>query len=247
MEQNNDAKEDVKESKGKEEDNSPSSSPTNSEKKMLRAIVIGGTGAVGKTLVTQLVQNDSFSHVTTLGRKEVPLSEELAKNPKLSQKVVNMDKLSESKQEFENKDVAFCCLGTTRKDAGSAEAFRKIDLHLVTEFAKLAKDSGVNHMNLLTSSGANANSFFLYMKTKGEVEEELKKLDFPRLSIYRPGLLDRGKEARFIEKLAGVVTSGIPVSVVARAMMQVSVKQATENKSKMLDVLSNSDIRQAAK
>ena len=34
---------------------------------------------------------------------------------------------------------------------------------------EIAKECGVKHMSLLTSSGANANSWFLYIKTKGQV------------------------------------------------------------------------------
>ena len=37
--------------------------------------------------------------------------------------------------------------------------------------------------------GANANSSGSYLKNKGQVEEELKKINFPKLAIIRPSLL----------------------------------------------------------
>lgn len=66
--------------------------------------------------------------------------------------------------------AAFCCLGTTRKAAGSAEAFRKVDLDIVVSFAKLCLlHAHARHFAMVSSYGANANSWFLYMQTKGEV------------------------------------------------------------------------------
>jgi len=72
------------------------------------------------------------------------------------------------------QDVAFCTLGTTRKDAGSAAAFREVDLHLVMRFAKQCKEANIRDFHLLTSQGANPKSWFLYPQTKGEVEEGVK-------------------------------------------------------------------------
>ena len=49
------------------------------------------------------------------------------------------------------------------------ENFRRIDLHLVVRCAEIAKAAGVRHVSLVSSVGANANSWFLYTKTKGQV------------------------------------------------------------------------------
>lgn len=42
---------------------------------------------------------------------------------------------------------------------------------------------------------------------------------FPSTSILHPGLLDRGDEARWVEKMGMYVLPSIPVQVVARAMV----------------------------
>jgi oxidoreductase len=47
----------------------------------------------------------------------------------------------------------------------------------------------IPHYSLVSSMGSNPNSWFLYMKTKGEVERDLKLKKINLLSIYRPGLL----------------------------------------------------------
>jgi oxidoreductase len=100
---------------------------------------------------------------------------------------VDFENLDEYKDAFKDKDVAFCCLGTTRKDAGSdvshlilrsiqianvillKAAFKKVDYTYVTNFAQLAKDNGVNDFHLVSSVGASKSSWFLYPRTKGEV------------------------------------------------------------------------------
>ena len=56
------------------------------------------------------------------------------------------------------------------------------------------------------------------MKTKGEAEEAIKALGFPTTVILRPGLLDRGDSARWVEKALGFFSAGVPVGTVARAM-----------------------------
>ena len=58
----------------------------------------------------------------------------------LEQKVVDFEKLEESiGQELSGCEVGFCCLGTTRKQAGSDAAFRKVDHEYVRTIATLAK------------------------------------------------------------------------------------------------------------
>ena len=57
------------------------------------------------------------------------------------------------------------------------------------------------HCSLLTSFGSNPNSWFLYPRTKGELETSVKGLEFSYTSIFRPGLLGRGESARLGEKI----------------------------------------------
>ena len=80
---------------------------------------------------------------------------------KLEQVVTDLSKLEAVKDKLQGGDVAFCTLGTTRRDAGSAEAFRKIDLDTAFDFARLCKEAQVSHFSLLTSQGADPNSFWL--------------------------------------------------------------------------------------
>ena len=75
-------------------------------------------------------------------------------------------------------------------------------LHYTTTqvFSEISLD--IPNVHLLTSAGANAKSFFLYLKTKGEAEENYKNLNFQNLTIWRPGMLDRGSATRTTEKIS---------------------------------------------
>ena len=50
-------------------------------------------------------------------------------------------------------------------------------------------------------------------------EEAVKAQGFARVSIFRPGALDRGNKARWNERLASRLTTTTPVKDVARAMV----------------------------
>jgi hypothetical protein len=91
------------------------------------------------------------------------------------------------------------------------------------------------------------------------MEQEVQKLGFSRVSIFRPGLLERGKDARFIEKLAcnylfnfilflkkyliAVVVPSINILTVARAMKNLAIKQNEHPMNNEVDILDNSAIR----
>ena len=84
-----------------------------------------------------------------------------------------------------------------------------MDLDYVTTFAELSKAAGVSYFGLLTSQGANKDSWFLYPQTKGQVEDKVQQLKFKRISIFRPGMLQRGDLLRGTEKMFGWMVPGV--------------------------------------
>eukprot|EP01059_Diplonema_ambulator_P000557 TRINITY_DN1045_c0_g1_i1.p1 TRINITY_DN1045_c0_g1~~TRINITY_DN1045_c0_g1_i1.p1 ORF type:complete len:238 (+),score=76.00 TRINITY_DN1045_c0_g1_i1:39-716(+) len=188
------------------------------------AVVIGGTGAVGKELIRELVQSGEYREVRALVRKERDLGYfGLAEGEGscLVQKVVDFEKLDDYADEFKGCEYGFSAFGTTRREAGGAEPFKKIDYGYNVKAADLMKQGGVKHMQLVSSQGTNPNSWLLYPKTKGEIEEYLKALSFDKLTIWRPGLLAGRPSGRPLETLANMVTPNyfrIHVRTVAVAM-----------------------------
>lgn len=194
----------------------------------MKALVIGATGATGKDLVNQLLQDKDVEEVNIFVRKPVAIQ-----NEKLKVHVVNF----ENPEEWKNKvkgDVAFSCLGTTLKAAGSKEAQRKVDFDFQYEFAKAAKENKVDDYILVSAYGANPKSKIFYSKMKGELEEAVKNLRFEKITIFRPGMLERkdsdragevlgSRIIRFANKL-GLLESQkpLPTDVLAKAMINSS-------------------------
>ena len=164
------------------------------------AIVIGATGLVGGALTDQLADADHIEKVITLTRRPAEHP-----NAKINNRVVDFDRLEDYASSFE-ADLLFSCLGTTRKQAGSIAAQRRVDLDYQFKAAQLAADKGVCHYLLVSASGANADSNNPYLKMKGELEEKIQKLPFKRISIFQPSLLlGHRKEFRLAEKLGAVI------------------------------------------
>lgn len=196
----------------------------------LKAVVLGATGATGQELVKDLIRSEKWSKIVTIGRRPLQLDDELkAKSEgRLEQLTIDMDKMAEqAAQAFQGADSVFCTLGTTRKDAGSAAQFKKVDYEWVAVSAKLAKEGGCHHYSLLTAKGSNAKLWssdfilfgaLLYLKTKGLAEEAVKSQGFPLVSIFQPGLIYR-KEVRLVEKLLGPLTGGIQTAELAKSMV----------------------------
>ncbi len=147
------------------------------------AIVIGATGLVGSALVEQLASADHIGKIITLTRRPVTHF-----SSKVCNQVVDFDCLEEYAESF-NADFLFSCLGTTRKQAGSIAAQRKVDLDYQFKAAQLAANSGVEHYLLVSSSAANEKSNSQYLKMKGLLEQKIRSLPFLRISIFQPSLL----------------------------------------------------------
>ncbi|WP_126650866.1 NAD(P)H-binding protein [Chryseobacterium aureum] len=194
----------------------------------MKALVIGATGATGKDLVNQLLNDKEFDEVDIFVRKPVDIQ-----NEKLKVHVVNFEKPEEWKEKVKG-DVAFSCLGTTLKDAGSKEAQKKVDFDYQYEFAKAAKENEVEDYILVSAYGANPQSKIFYSKMKGELEEAVKQLHFNKITIFKPGMLERKDSERtgevlgsriikFANKL-GLLESQkpLPTDILAKAMINSS-------------------------
>ncbi|ERL55025.1 Oxidoreductase [Psychrobacter aquaticus CMS 56] len=101
----------------------------------------------------------------------------------------------------DRKTDAFSCLGTTKKQAGSNEAFRKIDHDYNVNFAKLCQEKGVENFFLLSSMNADIDSRFLYNRVKAETEQSIMALDFAQVVIFRPSLLLGKHQGRPLESI----------------------------------------------
>ena len=156
--------------------------------KKLHALVLGATGATGQELVRQLLSNSNFDRVSIFTRKTFNVE-----HKKLVKNKIDFSKLTEYKNLVKG-DIFFSALGTTLKESGSKKKQYLVDYTYQYEFAKMASENGVTNYSLVSSTGANDKSFFFYPKTKGALEESVKKLKFNKIQIFQPPMLIRPTE-----------------------------------------------------
>jgi len=147
------------------------------------ALVAGASGLVGGQVLRLLLEDPAYSRVTVLARRELPLS-----HKKLEQRIASFDRLAQI-ADFPRVHDVFCCLGTTMKQAGSPDAFRKVDFTYVVELARVAVRHRASQFLVVTAVGADRQSRILYSRVKGEAEEALRRLQFEGLQIFRPSLI----------------------------------------------------------
>ena len=126
-------------------------------------IVLGATGLVGRECLRLLLDDPGVAHVVAVVRR--PLADDLA-SPKLRSEVIDFDRLTEYGELFA-VDQIFCALGTTIKQAGSQEAFRRVDLAYPLAAAQLGAERGVRHFLLVSAVGASAKSRIFLQSHQG--------------------------------------------------------------------------------
>ena len=163
----------------------------------LTANVIGATGLVGRYLVQQLLENANFEKVRIFVRRDAGIE-----HPKLEQQIVDFsDERSWGKHLI--GDVLFSALGTTLKQAGGKDKQYEIDFTFNLNFAKKAKENGIENYVLVSSVGANATSSLFYTRMKGELDEAVQQIGFKNLAILRPtSLVGERKERRIAEEMS---------------------------------------------
>ncbi len=191
---------------------------------MTRALVAGGTGAVGRALLPLLASSDWEVHAWGRRRTDIAGVSDIAGDL--------------GKVRFPAVDVAFCSLGTTHKEAGSEAAFRAVDHDLVLDFARAARAAGARCFTFVSSAGASRRAPSHYLKLKAEVEKELATLGFDRLVLVRPSLLLDDRPGRPWEQLAVEASRllapalrwfparGIEVKTLALAMIRLAEQEA---------------------
>ena len=193
------------------------------------ALVAGASGLVGGKLLSLLLQSTHYARVHALSRRPLMFD-----HPRLANRVVRFEASLQAQLKGLQCQDAFCCLGTTIRDAGSQAAFRAVDLDLVLEFAQLALGCGAQRLVVVSAVGANATSKNFYLRVKGEMEKALEGVHFRALDILQPALLlGTRRNPRLLELTAQVAMRllnplllgsaarlrAIPAATVAAAML----------------------------
>lgn len=152
-------------------------------------MLAGATGLVGQHVLRLALADTRVACVIA------PTRRALAAHAKLINPVVDFYHLPQDANWWK-VDAVVCALGTTMAKAGSKEAFRRIDLELPLEVARLSLMHGAKSYALNSALGADAASRVFYSRTKGELEQALRVMKFSSLTLIRPGLLDGHRQER---------------------------------------------------
>ena len=143
--------------------------------------------------------------------------------------------------DFKDVDHLYIALGTTRKKAGSAYNFKKVDYHYCINLARIANDCGVKSISIISSVGSDPNSSFLYPMTKGLIEKDISKISLHHLSIVRPGIiLGKRNESRIGEKIGKVIFSLIDKLLFGKLSKYKSISADNISKAMIYQVVNSS-------
>jgi len=200
---------------------------------MRTALLFGSSGLVGGHLLNQLIKDINYSKIKLFVRSVPEISD-----PKVEIIKTDFSNLQNHKEDIKGDDC-FVCIGTTKKNSPDKDEYKRVELEIPKEIAKIAKSNLVNSFIFVSALYANPKSSGEYIRFKGQVEEELKELNFPKLAILRPSfLIGNRKEKRtsetigiFVFKLLSPLLLGplkkmkpIHSETVARAMIAVIQK-----------------------
>ncbi len=206
---------------------------------MKTALVFGSSGLVGSHLVRLMNKNSIYKKIKLFVRSTSEI-----KTSKIE--IINTDfnNLSNHKEDI-NGDDCFFCVGTTKKKTPDKDEYRRIEYDIPVEIAKIAKSNSINSFFYVSSGFADPKSSSAYLKNKGQVEEELIKLNFSILGIMRPSfLVGNRKEKRpgeevgifffkiFSPLLLGPLKKMKPIQ--SEKVAKVMIKVANENLKKTI-------------
>ncbi len=163
---------------------------------MKTALIFGSSGLIGDHILKKLIQNNNYNKIKVFVRSTLEVNDS-----KLEIIKTDFNNLKNYKEEIKGDDCFFC-IGTTKQNAPDKDEYRRIEYSIPIEIAEIAKLNSVNSFIYVSSGFADPKSSADYLKNKGEVEDKLEKLNFPKLSIVRPAfLIGNRKEKRAGEKI----------------------------------------------
>ena len=163
---------------------------------MKTALIFGSTGLVGGHVLDQLIQNKNYSKIKLFVRSAYAIDD-----PKIEIVKTDFNNLENHIEDIKGDDCFFC-IGTTKKNSPDKDEYKRVELEVPKQVAQIAKSNLVNSFVFVSSGYADPKSSGDYLKFKGLVEEELKRLNFLKLGVMRPSfLLGYRKEKRVGEKI----------------------------------------------
>ena len=155
--------------------------------KKTRTLIVGNSGLVGNEIFKCISkENQDIFLLSRRGSDKV--------QNKFKEIITNFDDLDEIN--FPKVDHVYIAIG---KKLGSSELlyirksdrdnFIRIDCEYVLKIAKKAFKNGAKSIAIVSAIGADKNSYNLYLKTKGNMENLVKKLGYSKTIFAQPSHL----------------------------------------------------------
>jgi len=219
-----------------------------------RLVIVGATGMVGGYALRYALDHPGVGRVTAIGRRKLSLL-----HPKLTQvRHLDFADCSALAETLSGQDAAIFCLGTYTGAVSDAE-LRKTTVDYTVEFARVLHGSSPGAtFSFLSGSGADptGRSRIAFARYKGQAENALRAIAFPRVYIFRPAYIypvEPRREPNFSYRLLRAIypvfrvlfpNQVIPADDLARAMVDVAVRETRQTGGQVFE---NRDIRAMVK
>ena len=151
------------------------------------SLIAGSTGFLGSKILNYLHKEDQ--KIYCLSRRENEIN-----SVNIEDIIIDFDTINDLN--LPKIDHVYLCLGYELRawelismPEHKKGPFYKVDYEYTLNIAKKAEEAGATSVSLVSAVGANKNSESFYLKTKGDLEEEIKKLKFETINIFQPGHL----------------------------------------------------------
>ncbi|PPR40493.1 MAG: hypothetical protein CFH22_01506 [Alphaproteobacteria bacterium MarineAlpha5_Bin12] len=179
--------------------------------KMKTALIFGSSGLVGNNLLHCILKDNDYKKIKLFVRSNINI-----KDPRVEIIYDDFKNLDNIKNTIIGDDCFFC-IGTTKKDTPDKKEYRRVEYDIPVTIARIAKNNSVNSFFYVSSIGANSKVYNSYLRNKGQVEEELIKLNFTKLGILRPALLlGKRNSFRLGERLAQLIMTKVSIIFIGK-------------------------------
>ena len=151
------------------------------------SLIAGSTGFLGSKILKYLSQENDKIYCLSRRKKNI-------NKKNFEDIIINFDNLNNLN--LPKVDHVYLCLGYELRawellfmPEKLKKSFYKVDYEYTLNIAKKSLDVGASSISLISAVGANKNSSSFYLKTKGDLEDEVKKLPFNTINIFQPGHL----------------------------------------------------------
>ena len=200
---------------------------------MKTALIFGSSGLIGNHLLDFILKDNYYQKIKLFVRSNIDIKD--SRIEIIYDDFINIDNLKNSIV----GDDCFFCIGTTKKDTPNKNEYRRIEYDIPVNIAKIAKLNSINSFYYVSSMGANSNVSNSYLKNKGEVEDELTKLNFNKLAILKPSLLlGNRKKFRLGEHIAQLIMTKLSFIFVGKMKKYKPIKAIDVVKA-MINIIKN--------